>query len=670
MANRLANETSLYLRQHAENPVDWHPWGEEALEKARRENKPLLVSVGYSSCHWCHVMAHESFENEYIATLMNKHFVCVKVDREERPDVDQIYMEAVQMITQHGGWPLNAFCLPDGRPFFGGTYFPPEDRGNGMIPWPQLLMRVSDFYQRERDKLEENAASIVHNLGAMNAPFEADEDWTGRERLLQAGGNICRTHDDDFGGFGEPPKFPPSMSLSFLLELRRVLEKEDSASGEPPVTADRLDQVITATLSAMAHGGLFDQIGGGFTRYSVDRYWLIPHFEKMLYDNGLLLDIYARAWRRYGQPLYRAIVEETVEWGRREMLAPNGLFYASLDADSEGEEGKFYVWTPDEVKAVLGEERGKRFCTAYGVTPEGNFEHGKSNPALVASEFAERQEVTGSRAQLLEAREQRVRPGRDEKHLVSWNSLFIRGLAEAAFTFDRPDYYTLARNAAEAISEKGTFDENRLHAVIADTGRLNGYLDDYAFYAEALLSLGAWGDFFDVGSSGVWIDRARRVADSMVEHFADPEGPGFYFTSHDHERLVSRRKEWWDNAIPSGQSCLLHIFSSLYSITGDGAYARHFDQLRRTYSGYAQRAPSGVSHGLAAVAAEQDGIGVIKVKGVDDWKPLAALLRERPWQRLFVLETEGADQPDGYQFCAGPTCLLATTEVEKLREQL
>jgi uncharacterized protein len=669
MANRLANETSLYLRQHADNPVDWFPWGSEVLEKAKAEDKPLLVSVGYSSCHWCHVMAHESFENEYIAKLMNQHFVCVKIDREERPDLDQIYMEAVQMITQQGGWPLNVFCLPDGRPFFGGTYFPPEDRGNGMIPWPQLLMRVHDFFQRDRKKLEENAASILHNLAAMNAPLQTGTETIGQETLTEAAAMICRTHDDDFGGFGQAPKFPPAMTLSLLLELRRGTESEETASATAP-EPKRLDEVITTTLAAMAHGGLFDQVGGGFTRYSVDRYWLIPHFEKMLYDNGLLLDIYARAWRRYHRPLFQAVAEETVAWATREMLAPSGLFYVSLDADSEGEEGRFYVWTPDEVKTVLGEERGQAFCAAYHISAEGNFEHGRSNPALVVPEFAERTSFQAERERLLRAREKRIRPGRDEKHLVSWNSLFIRGLAEAAFAFNRPDYFQLASVAAETIWQEARFSGNRLRAVISEGSHLNGYLDDYAFFAEALLSLGAWGDFFEPGCAATWIDRARSLTDSLVQHFADQQEPGFYFTSDDHETLISRRKEWWDNALPAGNSCLLHIFSSLYSITGDAAYQKQFADLKRAYAGYAERAPSGVAHGLAAVAAEMKGIPVIKVKGIQDWQPLANMLRERPWQRMFVLESKAADQPQGYQVCVGSTCRLTTNDLQEVAQQL
>lgn len=665
MPNRLAQESSLYLKQHADNPVDWHPWGPEALEKAQKEDKPLLVSVGYSSCHWCHVMAHESFENEYIAGLMNKHFVCVKIDREERPDLDQIYMQAVQMINQHGGWPLNVFCLPDGRPFFGGTYFPPEDRGQGIVPWPQLIMRVSDFFRRDREKLEENAANIVHNLAAMNQPLAATARKVDHPALLGAGDSICQTHDDDFGGFGEAPKFPPSMTLDFLLELRRGIGTE-----EHPDRAKRLDQVIGTTLSAMAHGGIFDQVAGGFARYSVDRYWLIPHFEKMLYDNGLLIDIYTKAWHRFRHPLFQQAAQESIDWAEREMRAPHGLYYSSLDADSEGEEGKFTVWTPGEVDAVLGAEEGKAFCAAYNITSEGNFEHGKSNPALVVAEPEEREKFAPARKKLLAAREKRVRPARDEKQLVSWNSLFIRGLAESAFSFDRPDHFERARQAADFIWDHLRFDGDRLHSVYHETARLNGYLDDYAYYAEALLSLAAYADFFVPGLSRTLIERSREITGSIQIWFGDPKEPGFYFTSSDHEELISRRKEWLDNATPAGNSCLLHIFSCLHALTGERDYLDHFNRLQGAYTGYVQRAPSAIGHALAGIAAERHGIAVLKVKDVADWKPLAAMLRQESWRRIFVLKNDSSAQPEGFQLCIGPHCLKPVTEVADLQSQL
>ena len=671
MPNRLAEESSLYLRQHANNPVDWYPWGKEAFARAKEEDKPLLVSIGYSSCHWCHVMAHESFENEYIAGLMNQHFVCVKVDREERPDVDQIYMEAVQMIARHGGWPLNAFCFPDGRPFFGGTYFPPEDRGNNMVPWPQLLMRVRDYYQREREKLEENAENIVHNLSAMNTPVMGGADVLDAEALVRAANAVVKNHDDDFGGFGDAPKFPPSMTLDFLLETHRLLQTRRPAANAESDQERRLDQVIETTLKGMAHGGLYDQVGGGFTRYSTDRFWLIPHFEKMLYDNGLLLRTYSRAWRRYRDPLYRAVAEETADWAMREMLsADTGLFSASIDADSEGEEGKFYLWTPEEVRFVLGDEDGRRFCQAYNITEAGNFEHGKSNPALTAAEFSEREALAGTRKKLLEAREKRVRPATDPKHLVSWNSLMISGLAEAGFALDRPDLFAAARRAADFIWDNLRFDENRLKALYHEQRELNGYLDDYAFFGEALLTLNALTDLFEPGTSRAYLKRAEAVAAAVEAHFSDPEAVGYFFTSDDHESLVARRKEWWDNAMPAGNSSLLHLFSRLYALTGNENHRKAFSRLKKAYPGFAAKMPHGIPHALAAVAAETAGLAVLKVKGIDDPTELAAFLRDHTWQDIRVQVSDDPNQPDGYQLCVGTTCLAPATTVEALKERL
>ena len=659
MPNRLKDESSAYLRQHADNPVDWHPWGPEVFALASEQDKPILISIGYSSCHWCHVMAHESFENEYIAGLMNRHFVCVKVDREERPDVDQIYMEAVQMIARHGGWPLHAFCFPDGRPFFGGTYFPPDDRGQGMVPWPQLLMRVADYYQRKRDELESNAANIVHNLTAMNQPAATGTAPAGPADLRRAVEGICSNHDDDFGGFGSAPKFPPCQQLTFLLESRRGLEQPPPAfsPGDSAVNSSRLDQVIETTLRAMDHGGIYDQIGGGFARYSVDRHWLIPHFEKMLYDNALLIDLHAKAWRRYRDPLQQAVVEETVAWAFREMRAPHGLFYSSLDADSEGVEGKFYVWTPQQVEAVLGPEQAKRFCAAHHISADGNFEHGWSNPALVLSDFDERQSWREARQALLAAREKRVRPGRDEKQLTAWNSLFIRGLAEAAFTFDRPDWFEAAEKAADFLWREVRID-GRLRAVYDSAPRVNAFLDDYAFYAEALLALAAVADVFERGSARRWLDRAVETAEAMLEHFGDQEAAGFYFTPHDHEKLIARRKEWMDGATPAGNSSLLHVFSSLHALTGDNRWLHEFNRLARVYNGFAADVGHGTGHALTALAIHRHGVGVLTLGPEADWAGAVGFVRSRPWQRLYLLTSDEFTDPTTIQFCVGQQCHL------------
>lgn len=660
MPNRLANEPSLYLRQHAENPVDWYPWGAEALEAARESGKPLLVSVGYSACHWCHVMAHECFEDEYIAGIMNQHFVCVKVDREERPDVDQIYMEAVQMIQQHGGWPLNVFCLPDGRPFFGGTYFPPEDRGNGLIPWPQLLMRVADYYRRSRAELEENADSIQKNILAGLEGPGTEAGGLGVEALLAAAEGICGNHDDAYGGFGGAPKFPPAMALNFL----RSLSHSTAVAAKPPL-AKRIDTVCATTLRAMAHGGLYDQFGGGFTRYSVDAHWLIPHFEKMLYDNALLIEAYTRAWVDCETPLYAAIVEETVEWLEREMRAPGGGFYAALDADSEGGEGRYYVWTPDEMDAVLGPAASREVRAAYHITNEGNFEDGLSNPALVEDDFALRTRLAEARQQLRAHREATRRaPGRDEKLSTFWNALMIRALAEAGFYFGREAWLQRAREAAEFLWKQlcvGKDQALTLHSVYYEGhgARVPGFLQDYTAVAEAFLALGSKIDWIEPGASAEWIRRARCCLDAALTKFGDPERTGCFFNEKTADTPVARRKEWFDNATPSGNSLLLHALTALYALTGEGSYASLTRSLLPVYSSYASRYAAGVAHALEAVASDLRGIAVIKVQRGAPIEPLRQALLKRPWRRCFIFEVEVGSIPDCYQLCLGSECLPA-----------
>ena len=655
MPNQLATQESLYLRQHAENPVNWYPWGPEAFERAREEDKPILVSIGYSSCHWCHVMAHESFEDEYIAGLMNKHFICIKVDREERPDVDQIYMEAVQMLNGQGGWPLNVFCLPDGRPFAGGTYFPPDDRQAGLVPWPQLLMRIAHFFRSEREKLAENAASIVKNLEAGNSPPSRPDEGLSTEHLIPAAKAICREHDDRYGGFGQAPKFPPSMTLNFLLEMRNSAAVDNG----PGDLRERIDQVVATTLTKMAQGGIYDQLGGGFARYSVDPYWLIPHFEKMLYDNALLIELYTKGWLRYRLPLFRAVVAETVEWLARELKAPGGAYYSSFDADSEGGEGSYYVWTPKEITDILGAEDGTLFCDLYSISEKGNFEHGTSNPALCNTDFQIRQKFAPHREKLLAARGHRSPPARDEKQLTSWNSLLLGNLAEAGFYFGMPEWIAEAHRGAEWIWENMGHSYDRLHAVYyGDKARLNGYLTDYTFFAEALLKIGSKIEWILPGEGARYLDRSRDLVDAVLAHFGDDDGAsGFFFTSDDHETLVSRKKEWWDSAIPAGNSSLLHACAGLWALTGDSTYREVLNAQRKAYLVYAERAPSGIAHALAAYAGDAVGTVVVKCKGVGSLETLRSALAERPWRRTFLLTSDDAHQPDGYQLCIGTQCL-------------
>ena len=661
MPNRLSEENSLYLQQHASNPVEWYPWGEEALKAAETSGKPLLVSIGYSACHWCHVMAHESFEDEYIAGIMNKHFICVKVDREERPDLDQIYMEAVQMIQQQGGWPLNVFCLPDGRPFFGGTYFPPEDRGQGLIPWPQICMRIADFYKRSKGELIENAESIQKNILAGTQAAStggASSDWNP-ECLLEAAQGICGNHDDQYGGFGEAPKFPPAMSLNFLRALRPSVESDLAA---------RIDEVSHITLRAMAHGGLFDQFGGGFARYSVDAHWLIPHFEKMLYDNALLIDAYTRAWLDTQDPLYAAVVEETIGWLDREMSAPSGSFYAALDADSEGEEGRYYVWTPEQVDSVLGPSLARELRAAYNITKEGNFELGKSNPALVEADFVVRVKLADARRQLRECREaERVSPGKDTKISTAWNGMMIRALADAGFYFDRPEWTQRARKAidflwSELVTE--TPEGIQLKAVYYERGgaKVDAFLHDYALLAEACLAVASKIDWVEPGNSATYQARAQACVDQAMRYFTDEHSIGYYFTAEGAETPVARRKEWFDNATPSGNSVMLHALSGLHALTGDGRYAAEFEATLPAYADYAGKVAAGVAHGLEAAATYQSGVVVIKV-GVDvDMNALRNALADKAWRRTFIQQSMDLS-PKQIQVCLGTQCLTSNDDL-------
>ena len=662
MPNQLTQENSLYLQQHADNPVDWYPWGDAAFKQAESSGKPLLISIGYSSCHWCHVMAHECFEDEYIASIMNKHFVCVKVDREERPDVDQIYMEAVQMIQQQAGWPLNVFCLPDGRPFFGGTYFPPEDRGQGLIPWPQLCMRISDFYKRSKGELIENAEAIEKNILASieDSNKESNGGELTADLLTEAALGICGNHDDRYGGFGDAPKFPPSMTLNFLCAIRPNVD---------PKLAERIDTVIHTTLRAMAHGGIFDQIGGGFARYSVDAHWLIPHFEKMLYDNALLIDAYTRGWLDVQEPLYASIVEETVDWLEREMSAPEGAFYAALDADSEGKEGVYYVWTPEEVDAVLGLTLARDFRASYNINTKGNFEHGTSNPALVEADFSVREKLSNARRLLREYREaERVSPGKDTKISTAWNSMMIRALADAGFYFNRPDWLERARKAADFIWDSLIIEEAesiQIKSVFYENAgaRVDAFLHEYALVADAFLALGSKIDWIDPGASVLYYNRSKICLDQALKDFSDPHSIGYYFTTDRTASPVARRKEWFDNATPSGNSVMLHALSGIYALEGDTRYAEELAKAFPAYIYYARKVASGVAHALEAATVYKYGITVIKVGEKADLKGLRKALAMKSWRRVFIKHS--SEVPLGnFQICIGSKCHAPTGDLD------
>jgi uncharacterized protein len=590
--NALADETSPYLLQHAHNPVDWYPWGEEALSKAKKEDKPILLSIGYSACHWCHVMEHESFENEEIARLMNENFVNIKVDREERPDLDSIYMSVVQMMTGSGGWPMTLFLTPDQVPFYCGTYFPPDDR-YGRPGFRQVLMSVAHAYRDKKQLLHEDARTVVGELQKTNAIASDSQSDLTDDALDVALSGIVAGYDPRYGGFGSAPKFPPSMALSFLMRSYQRTGNE------------QLLEIVEKTLTGMACGGIYDQLGGGFHRYSVDARWLVPHFEKMLYDNALLSRVYLDAYLLTGNSLFRRIAEETLDYVLREMTSPEGGFYSSQDADSEGREGAFFLWTPREVQSILGEDEADLFCRYYDITPEGNFEHENILNIPRSLDVVARlnnvpeehllKMLRRGRNRLFEAREKRVRPGRDEKILTSWNGLMLRSFAEAAASLDRKDYGQAAVRNAEFLVSALRRDGKLLRSYKDGRARFNGYLEDYACLIDGVLSL------YETTFDPRWIAEAGDLADRMVRMFWDSGGSGFYFTSEDHEALIHRPKEFYDNAVPSGNSVSAYALQKLFKLTGDERWSSCAISILKSLCGSMQRYSSAFPHLLCAL---------------------------------------------------------------------
>jgi hypothetical protein len=618
MPNRLAQETSPYLLQHQDNPVDWYPWGDEALARARAEDKPILVSIGYSACHWCHVMERESFEDAGIARLMNENFVCVKVDREERPDLDAIYMDAVQAMTGHGGWPLNAFLTPDGVPFHAGTYFPPQPR-HGMPAWPQVLEAVARAWSERRDEVRGQAGRIVARLQGA-AHLEAADSELDSVDLDAAVAALRSGYDAEHGGWGRAPKFPAASVIEFL--LRR---------GETEMSLH--------ALRAMAEGGMYDQIGGGFARYSVDEAWVIPHFEKMLYDNALLARAYLHAWQVSGEPFFRRVCEETLDWALREMRQEEGGFASALDADSEDEEGKFYVWSLDEVRDALGDELAGTAIAYYGMSERGNFE-GRNNPVLAGGDPPQREEI---RARLYAAREQRVRPGLDDKRLTAWNALMVSALADAGAVLERTDYLDAARSCAQfLVTEMRDADGRLLRTYNRGRAKLPAYLEDHAFLAEALLTL------YEATFEPRWFAEARGLADTILDSFADSERGGFFSTAFDHEPLVARRKELEDAPIPSGGSAAVFGLLRLAALTGEHRYEEAAVEALRLLHEIAPEHPSAFGHLLQAIDFQLATVREVALVG-EDVEPLVRVVRGAFRPHLVLA---GGD-PDGVPLLAG-----------------
>jgi len=571
--NALKNETSPYLLQHADNPVDWHPWGAEALDLARSQNKPILLSIGYSACHWCHVMAHESFEDEHTADLMNRQFVNIKIDREERPDIDKIYQSAHQLMQRRpGGWPLTVFLDPDDhRPFFAGTYFPKEAR-YGMPAFTELLNKANDHFHADRNAVSEYGQSVVAALQHIDTAQPADGDLLSGNSLPAVREALGQTFDNNNGGFGDAPKFPHPTNLDRMMRHWR-----NSALGSQGNGPDKQAMFICAlTLSRMAEGGIFDQIGGGFCRYSVDAEWTIPHFEKMLYDNGQLLALYAQFWQISGDDAYRRVALETAGWVLREMRAPEGGFYAALDADSEGVEGRFYIWNPDEVRKILSDDEYAAFVPRFGLDKPANFEgdwHLRVSETIkdIASDVGQNPStvqrlIDESSHKLLTAREARIRPGRDDKILAGWNALMIRGLAIAARALQDESLATAAEKALDFIRQQMIVD-GRLCATYKDgQARFSAYLDDYAFLLDATIEL------LQVRWNSEHLKFATWLADRLLADFTDPEHGGFFFTAADHEQLIHRSKPMSDEALPSGNGIAALALNRLGHLLGETRY--------------------------------------------------------------------------------------------------
>ena len=593
MPNRLANESSPYLLQHRDNPVDWYPWGPEAIERARREDRPIFLSIGYSACHWCHVMEHESFESEAIARVLNDNFVAIKVDREERPDLDQIYMNAVQMLTGHGGWPMSVFLTPELKPFYGGTYWPPHS-SRGMPGFDQILAAVIDAWKNRREQTLNAAEQLTGELQNVGDVAGGDASALNIELIDTAVSQLRRTFDNTYGGFGQAPKFPHPMDLQLLMRVA------DRAGQKGPLDMVRL------TLDRMAAGGIYDHLGGGFARYSVDARWLVPHFEKMLYDNALLAGAYLDAYLVTGDANYARVLRETLNYVIRDMTNPGGGFYSTEDADSEGHEGLFYTWTPDEIEAVLGEERGATFGRVYDVSDIGNFE-GRNilnlpktleqcaailhrEPHELATELAD------SRQKLFAAREKRIRPGRDDKVIVAWNGLMIDAMARAGAGLNEPEYVITADEVASFILARMCRDDGRLlHSWRNNRAKLDAYLDDYAALANSLVSL------YEANFQERWIDEAVRLMDIVLDKFADPAGGGFFYTASDHEQLITRTKELTDSSTPSGNSLAANALLRLGRLLGRGDY---LDAAERTLAAalpIMQRAPMAAGQMLLAL---------------------------------------------------------------------
>lgn len=677
--NHLIHESSPYLLQHAHNPVDWYPWGEEAFRRAREENKPVLLSIGYSACHWCHVMAHESFEDEQIARLMNENFVNIKVDREERPDLDQIYMNAVQMMTHHGGWPMTVFLTPSAIPFYGGTYFPPQDRYN-MPGFPRVLISVAEAYRDKQNDIAETSSALLQELRRLSST-NASAEPIEKELLDAAYVGIIRGYDSTNGGFGNAPKFPPAMTLEFLL---RTYVRTGNAEALA---------IVQHTANKMAQGGMYDQLGGGFHRYSTDAKWLVPHFEKMLYDNALLSRFYLHYFQVSQDSLAKEITVGILDYVQREMTHPEGGFYSTQDADSEGHEGKFFVWDRSEIQSLLGENEAALFCAYYDVTEGGNFEaknilnvkHSLEDVAAhmgVSSSDLTRSLQAG-KSKLFAAREHRIKPDRDEKILTAWNGLMLASFAEAGIVLGRPDYLETAKQNARFLLTHLRRDGFLLRTFKDGKAKFNAYLEDYAFLIEGLVSL------FEITGDHEWFSEALTLTDRMIDEFWDETDGGFFFTGKSHETLIVRSKDYYDNATPSGNSVAASVLLRLALLTNNEDYRNRAVAVFREVAEAVGKYPSGFGYALTAIdflLSQPKEVAVVASDRAslndflrETWRTYipnkvvagAVAQQSEPCQAIALLQdrTLIASQTTAY-VCQNYTCQSPVTDLGLLSEQL
>lgn len=592
MSNRLAHETSPYLLQHANNPVDWYPWGREALEKSKQEEKPIFLSIGYSACHWCHVMEHESFESQAIADYLNEHFISIKVDREERPDLDQIYMNAVQLLTGHGGWPMSVFLTPELMPFFGGTYWPPT-AGRGMPGFDQVLRAVVDAWENRREVALQQSRLLTERLQKIGlGSAESTEIPPGRVGMAVR--QMEQSFDPQHGGFGSAPKFPHTMNIDLL--MRHYVDTRN----------ENLLPMVTTTLDKMAMGGIYDHLGGGFARYSVDEYWLVPHFEKMLYDNALLIGNYVDAYRLTKDENYARVAKESCDYILRDMTDEQGGFHSTEDADSEGEEGKFYVWSPEEADQLIGDpDTAKRFREVYDITESGNFEgHNiprlKKSIAQYAQDFGTteqelRDELKPAKDALFNARGKRIRPGKDDKILASWNGLMIEAFAKAGAAFGNDAYITAAKKAADFVLGQMTDNAGRLlHTYRHGQSKLPAFLDDYTYLASAMFAL------YEATFDTKWLGQSQKLINTAIEHFYDSESGGFFYTADDHEELIARNKDFYDHSVPSGNGVAALVLAKLGKLMGNDRYIQLAQETISAAADILQRHPIAAGQLLVA----------------------------------------------------------------------